>query len=500
MPLNYSKWDQLELSDDSDIEGHPNVDKRSLIRWKQRDIHEKRETRKHRIAYLGAQIDCNNVLLSRITEIAEKLAGVSSGDPAPPTVYFSRLVERLETQPSKECPPGNDPTKLEQTYDGMLLSLLRKVSEEAKNKVKGDNVPESEKEAKIGEDLAKRMAGHVKQLSETIKKDQKEMESEIKEQRKHITSDDLHEGFSSKYVPPKPAPPPVPGVTAAPKKTAKETKTEFETLNPEGVAAASSSAAQEDEEDIEGDDDDMDALPELTPSLEAFSKIPVKGYERSFEFIQQHRDVIVDGASDALLVAAFRAQQEGKKKYAKQCVHQSLLLQYCEKLGKDGVRVFFKKMIQGDPRAESVFENDVDNTYKHLEERVKIALAEQEEGKEQIQLVPENPDQTISFNVPDGPPPEDLRLEGPGTEGLDIEEVRKALQFRWDVFSAFPDYLQEALKSGQLAAVNKVLGEMDVSTAEMVVQNLDLAGILSFAEGGIRDETSKVKDAEPPAA
>jgi hypothetical protein len=50
MPLNYSKWDQLEvglsslapkpisihscsvqLSDDSDIEGHPNVDKKSLI-------------------------------------------------------------------------------------------------------------------------------------------------------------------------------------------------------------------------------------------------------------------------------------------------------------------------------------------------------------------------------------------------------------------------------------------------------------------------------------
>jgi cell division cycle protein 37 len=31
--LNYSKWDQLELSDDSDIEGHPNVDKKSLIKF-----------------------------------------------------------------------------------------------------------------------------------------------------------------------------------------------------------------------------------------------------------------------------------------------------------------------------------------------------------------------------------------------------------------------------------------------------------------------------------
>ncbi|KAA8564058.1 hypothetical protein EYC84_012047 [Monilinia fructicola] len=27
MPINYSKWDALELSDDSDVEVHPNVDK-----------------------------------------------------------------------------------------------------------------------------------------------------------------------------------------------------------------------------------------------------------------------------------------------------------------------------------------------------------------------------------------------------------------------------------------------------------------------------------------
>ena len=86
-------------------------------------------------------------------------------------------------------------------------------------------------------------------------------------------------------------------------------------------------------------------LPELTPSLEAFSKLPVRGYEQSWEFIKQHRDVVVPGASDALLVAAFTAQGDGKAAYAKQCVNQSLLLQYCEKLGKDGVAVFFKRCV-----------------------------------------------------------------------------------------------------------------------------------------------------------
>ncbi|KAF8061702.1 Cdc37 N terminal kinase binding-domain-containing protein [Lyophyllum atratum] len=492
MPLNYSKWDQLELSDDSDIEGHPNVDKKSLIRWKQRDIHEKREMRKHQIAKLRAQIACNNVLLPRITEIANTLSNPAPS--TPPTAYFNSLVEQLEKNPSRDCPPTNDPTKLEQTYDGMLLSLLKQVGEEARHKVKEAGTPEAEREEKIAKFLASGMADHVKRLKETIDRDTAELEKEEAEQRKHITTDDIHEGFSSKYVPPPPEPKPVPNAKIG--KGNETKKTEYEVLNPK-AAAAGSSSKPETTSTSDDESDEEEALPELTPSLKAFSEIPVRAYEKAFEFIQSHRDVVVPGASDALLVAAFRAQSAGNAKYAKQCVHQSLLLQYCEKLGKDGVRVFFQKMISGDPRAESVFVNDMEGTYQHLAERVNISLKEEAEssGKEQIQLVPENPEQTISFNVPDGPPPEELVLEGPETEGLDIEEVRKALQFRWDVFEAFPQDFQEALKKGELDAVNKVLGEMDVYTAESVVQQLDMAGILSFAQGGIRDETNKTKDA-----
>lgn len=153
-------------------------------------------------------------------------------------------------------------------------------------------------------------------------------------------------------------------------------------------------------------------------------------------------------------------------------------------------------MISADARAESVFINDMEGTYKHLAERVAITKDEEINGQEQIQLVPENPNQTITFNVPDGPPPEELVLEGPGTENLNLEEVRKALQFRWDVFEGFPVEFQEALKKGELDAVNKVLGSVDVPTAEAIVQQLDMAGILSFAEGGIRDETNSGKEVD----
>jgi cell division cycle protein 37 len=146
-------------------------------------------------------------------------------------------------------------------------------------------------------------------------------------------------------------------------------------------------------------------------------------------------------------------------------------------------------MISGDKRATDVFVKDVEDTYAHLVTRVAASKEEAAAGAEQIQLVPEGAGTTVSFNVPDGPPPAELVLEGEGTEDLDIEEVRKVLQMRWDVYNAFPENLKDALKSNQLEAVNAVLGKMPVPEAEQVVQALDMASILNFAEGGIRDET-----------
>jgi len=153
-------------------------------------------------------------------------------------------------------------------------------------------------------------------------------------------------------------------------------------------------------------------------------------------------------------------------------------------------------MINADKRAIKVFVDDLENTYQHIVNRVKVTQEEQNEGREQIQLVPESTDQTISFNVPDGPPPENLVLEGPGTEDLDIEEVRKALQFRWDVFSGFSPEMQEALRSGGLDGVNKVLGEMEIPEAEVLVNSLDAAGILNFAEGGVRNHLTESTESD----
>jgi hypothetical protein len=80
----------------------------------------------------------------------------------------------------------------------MVLSLLKMVSEKAKEKVKQSDFVGAEKEARLAKELGVEVATHVQQLGDTIDKNQKELDEELKEQRKHITSDDLHEGFDSK--------------------------------------------------------------------------------------------------------------------------------------------------------------------------------------------------------------------------------------------------------------------------------------------------------------
>lgn len=152
--------------------------------------HEEREMRKHKIASLKAEIACNDVLLPRIQSIHASLISPPDGKPVP--VYFNEVVEKLATNPSPEAPPSMGEGM---TYDGMILSLLRMVAEDAK-KVSGADV--GEREEKLGQALMEGLATHMVKLPEAQDHLRKELEKEEKEQKKHITSDDIHEGFENK--------------------------------------------------------------------------------------------------------------------------------------------------------------------------------------------------------------------------------------------------------------------------------------------------------------
>lgn len=154
-------------------------------------------------------------------------------------------------------------------------------------------------------------------------------------------------------------------------------------------------------------------------------------------------------------------------------------------------------MTQTQGKAAIVFFNDVLSTYVRIAERSKALQAEGKGtsgnggGEEQIQLVAEDPNTIISFEVPDGPPPEKIELEGDLASTMDVEQVREILQNRWDIYQSFDEDFKTALQTKSLEKVNQILGKMSVEKAEQVVGQLDAANILNFESREIRDETGK---------
>src|SRR6266542_680380 len=191
MPIDYSKWDKLELSDDDDFECHPNVDKASFIRWKQADIHQKREERRRKIEALKLEISNNETLLGRIDDMIQQLieGGVET---------FLQTIEKLretnkkiasEAKENKETLENAPQTEGEQlaypTFDQMMSALFERIQEEVKH----------ESPEKVGEELINKLTQHREKLSKRQKEDKQELEKEERDAKKKITMDDMHTGF-----------------------------------------------------------------------------------------------------------------------------------------------------------------------------------------------------------------------------------------------------------------------------------------------------------------
>ncbi|PWN44942.1 hypothetical protein IE81DRAFT_320920 [Ceraceosorus guamensis] len=497
MPLNYAKWDALELSDDSDVEVHPNVDKKSFIKWKQRDIHEKRAQAKADMEGLQKELELNANLDGQLSKVIDDLGSTGSSS-------YSQLVSRLTGERESSGRASSAPSP-----EDMVLSLLLQINEESR--VKGKSGLE------LDDALSQAVKDHRAKLAQRTKDAKQELDKLKEDEKRKITSEGIKEGWSSGHV--------TKAEEAAPSSktpSQKKTETTYETINSpssSSVAAPAGKAATEDP------DDDAE-VPTLSSTMSRFidldppcisSSIPfataslpptwnpkkdlsVDAFEKAYAFLRDNRkELIRPGVTDALLVEAFQACMRGDRKRGRRATEKGLMLQYCDKLGKDGVMLFFQRMRGTDGRAAAVYFNDVLSTFARIYTRSQQLAAEQSNtsssadgaGQEQIQLVAEDPSTIIGFEVPDGPPPDHIELEGEGTEGMDVEKVREFLQKRWDIFAAFTDEMKEALKSKELDKVNKVLGEMPVEEAEELVAKLDEAGILSFSSSEVRDETGK---------
>ncbi|KAH6661110.1 hypothetical protein BKA67DRAFT_531183 [Truncatella angustata] len=455
MPLDYSKWDALELSDDSDVEVHPNVDKRSFIRAKQNQIHAERQQRKNHIETLKYERQINDGLIKRITALLNSLKNHASDAESrnPAEVAFQAVMESVPSSSEEDKPPArpegvHSEVENPPTYTKMMATLLDQV-----NKALDEKKPTNRYQAMV-EEIGDHLV-NVENLQKQLHEKLAELE---KAGQGKITSESYKTGFDSSHV-----------AKSTPEEKGKKADNKVELLNPNFDINDPNSLSQ-----AEPDEDD-----EVTASADAqkFAKIKSVDYRESNNFISSHPSILSEKEQDGILMLAFDAQLEGKDDFARNCVHQALLLQYCRALGKDGVALFFKRITTKGHNAQDVFFKDVQDTYMRIKNRCKEINAERaaggnDEDKEQIQLHAVEPGTVINIKIP----PENSE---------DTDEKRHR-----EIFESFKPDVRKALETGSLDKVNEVLGKMKIDEAEALVGLLSEANVLSL-EDEIIDTTTE---------
>ena len=450
MVVDYSKWDKLELSDDSDVEVHPNVDKKSFIRWKQRDVHEKREQMKHNIKELEISIETNSDLIQRMDQLIKESTDkpqesiISKDIPSAVKIATKGLTKNHALQyqeVSSEAP----------NYDEMIENLLEQIHEKIKD----------EKQAQKREELALiDLKEHRTKLHDLTKHCEQDLQKLKAERSRHIVSEDFHTGFDSTMINKSK------NKAEGSKPKNEESKQEIEVLNPGSTKPLLASPQQEQqekehvEEEEEADEEDIRA----SPDAQRFAQFEVGDYSKCYSYLASHTHIINEHEKDALIMEAFEQQLSGNTERMKQIVHNALLIQYATQFGPQGLQLFFSRIAQKSHPAHEAFIKDVEFTVNHIITRCKVIASErtqksesteQDEQVEQIQLHAVDPNTTIVINVPQ--------------EGT---EQRK-------VYEGFSTDLQKAISSRDLNEINKVLAQTSVEEAEKIVGQLDECGALS---------------------
>ncbi|KAI4694774.1 hypothetical protein J4E81_006375 [Alternaria sp. BMP 2799] len=500
MVINYSKWDALELSDDSDIEVHPNVDKKSFIRAKQAQIHQERDHRRHQIKTLKYERIINDGLTERVDRLLTALKShkdkqAEGNGQNDDQLVFQAMMEsmmdmKIDKDGGSDRPPPppegvHEHIKDKPTYPQMMASLVDAVKKDI-----DEQKSEEPRYTLFIQGLEKEKA-RIQDLQQQLLAKLDELE---KEDKKHITSDDIHEGFSYSNV--KKAEEEKKKAASSSSSSKKEPAVEL-LNNPSRPSATRTDTGQSSgaDGDIEegsvveptGADSDNEDDITASPLAQQFAKIKAGDWYACLQFLMAHPEILAEKETDGLLVEAFNSELDGKPKHARQCVHQGLLLQYCRQLGgRQGVELFFKRIQIKDHQAGKMFNDDVDSTYHRIKTRAAEILKERAEnpqsdgaGVEQIQLHAVDPGTTINISVPP--------KESSATDPAEKEAEEQARQ----IFETFPPGLQRALESGKLDEVNKVLAKMSVDEAEEVVEKLGQGGMLSLEEGVIDATTEE---------
>lgn len=469
MVVDYSKWDKLELSDDSDIEVHPNVDKRSFIRWKQQDIHAKRAQRNHEIATLETQTEMYKIVNERVDQLLKDCNDEQLGD-------YNYVVEYLKThfdvnsKPTGESIEPNPPTHNEMIED--LFTQLKKDLEKAG------------KDPNSGAELRLLVTQHRAKIDNILTDQLDKLRSLKKERELQISSDNIHTGFDSSFInkskdkPLAEVPVPVESTSTSapvPTSTTKTAPTASTTAPPAAAAAAPATSATPAPATKATDKQSEEVDLNLNPKTIEFLNINSKELIKLRDFLKDNISIITPQQKDALLMTAFESQFENNTFKTKEIISHSLIIQYIIDLvqvKKPKHEMEYKILI--DSLFDKIFLNETnktglqafltehESTFNHIKQRCEILSKENEmdEDAQEIQLKSLDDNSKLIVNLPD-------------ENSQDPEEVE-----RFKIFSKIPEKMRIALKTESLDQVNQVFHGMPIKQAEEILELFDQCGVI----------------------
>ncbi|SCV05352.1 LANO_0H05600g1_1 [Lachancea nothofagi CBS 11611] len=444
MPIDYSKWDKIELSDDSDIEVHPNVDKRSFIRWKQQSIHEERVKRTNDINNLEFQVKMNSRLNQRVDKMLAQLNDEDLLNRDTVRKFLNANFDKNEKGEGENVDPDMPP------YNEMVEDLFEQLEINAKK---------ANKDPKDGSVIREMIMEHRQKIDAVTKQAQERLVQLYKEKASLISSDDFHTGFDKGFV---------------------------NSKSQEDVDAAkflpnASSSSQSDvtlpspvPQFINFEDDVM----KLAPETVEFGKISPKDIKKSEAHMLRYLPILSEQQKDALMMSAFEYQIEGNSERAYEVIHQSELIAYVREIYDmkkiphlqvneltEVIKMFFQKVFYNrvNDQGRKSFLDSVQAKFDHVKKRV--AVMEEEESQEGVE--------TIQLKSLDEST--ELQVQLPQFGSTDPDEIKKL-----EAFNKLPLKMQNAVKTQNLDKINDVFAEMPVDEAESVLDIFNEGGIIGI--------------------
>jgi len=458
MPIDYSKWDKLELSDDSDVEVHPNVDKKSFIRWKQQDIHQKREERKNEIKILEQQLEMYKHLNKRM----DYVLSLQKKDKDAVKVFMN--VEDLEKllnanfDKLEKCEGDRIDSDIP-PYNEMVCDLIEQFHSELK---RDDKLTLQAVLFKIIEHRAK-----IEKVSEEANA---KLAGLYKEKELHISSEDMNDAWNSSIINKS-----SPMTAAEVEKVKNEQQVKTQSLTKLGLKKFISFSGEE----------NILTVDEKTLK---FGEIPCKNHEMGKSYLLANYEILSAQQVDALMMSSFNHELEGDTKKCYNVIYQSEVMSsisqiyelrfkndssefiHSEELQDIIVKFYMKLDDESSTNmARPFFMSEIEKKYNHVKTRA-VAMKEEDEdereGQEIIQLKSVEPNTELKINVPEFK-----------DENQTEDEVEK---HRIQLFNMIPENMRNALISGSLDKVNEIFASMSLEEGEQMLEIFNAGGFLGI--------------------